>query len=145
MFFSYLVSTSHLDSSFKAKFSFKLLSRILFQITIFKSLHCSFISEQCFVVTLCLVSYTAQAEAGVVLCQCGPGGGEPRRMAGRGKAKKSGELHSHPGKVVTARGEGNIRYILEDQGKNKSSVMLYKIQIGSDLKRLNKIIIVLLW
>ena len=35
-----------------------------------------------------------------------------RLVPGRGKAKKSGELHSQPGKVVTERGgRGNIQHI----------------------------------
>ena len=39
-----------------------------------------------------------------------------RLVPGRGKAKKSGELHSQPGKVVTERGEGEYTAYLEIKG-----------------------------
>ena len=55
--------------------------------------------------TLCLVTRSGGRSSVV------PGaGGQPGLMAQRGKAKKSGELHSQPGKVVTESGEGNITF-----------------------------------
>ena len=59
--------------------------------------------------TLCLVTRSGGRSSVVPMYVA------PAPMAERGKAKKSGELHSQPGKVVTERGGGGILHF-GDQG-----------------------------